>query len=44
MPEIGNAMWAVEHDIPVIYIGGGAAGQTAPITGAGALVIYLAGR
>jgi trimethylamine--corrinoid protein Co-methyltransferase len=42
-PEIENAMWAVAHDLPVIYMGGGAAGQTAPITGAGALVITLAG-
>ena len=36
-------LWAVEHDIPVVYIGGGCAGTTAPITGAGVLVISLAG-
>jgi trimethylamine--corrinoid protein Co-methyltransferase len=41
--EIANAMWAAERGIPVIYIGGGCAGATAPITGAGLLVIYLTG-
>jgi trimethylamine--corrinoid protein Co-methyltransferase len=41
--EIGNAMWAADHDLPVIYIGGGAAGATAPVTGAGLFVITLAG-
>ncbi len=40
--ELANALWAVEHDIPVIYIGGGCAGETAPITGAGLCVTYLA--
>jgi len=41
--QLANAMWAVEHDIPVVYMGGGTAGSTAPITGAGLAVIYLAG-
>ena len=41
--DIANVLWAVGHDIPVIFIGGGCAGTTAPITGAGSLVIYLAG-
>ncbi|MBI5960132.1 MAG: trimethylamine methyltransferase family protein, partial [Chloroflexi bacterium] len=41
--EIANAMWAAERGIPVIYIGGGCAGSTAPVTGAGLLVIYLTG-
>ena len=41
--ELGNCMWAAEHGIPVIYMGGGTAGATAPITGAGLFVIYLAG-
>jgi len=36
-------MWAVEHDLPVVITGGGCAGTTAPITGAGVLVISLAG-
>lgn len=40
--EISNAFYAVEHDIPVIYTGGGSAGATAPVTGAGALVVSLA--
>jgi trimethylamine--corrinoid protein Co-methyltransferase len=41
--ELANALWAVEHDVPVIYMGGGCAGASAPITGAGLFVIYLAG-
>jgi trimethylamine--corrinoid protein Co-methyltransferase len=41
--EIAKVLWAVEHDIPVILMGGGTAGTTAPITGAGLFVIYLAG-
>lgn len=40
--ELGNAFYAIEHDIPVIYTGGGSAGATAPVTGAGALVVCLA--
>lgn len=41
--EIAKALWAVEHDMPVVFMGGGTAGTTAPITGAGLFVIYLAG-
>jgi trimethylamine--corrinoid protein Co-methyltransferase len=41
--ELANVFWAVEHDVPVIYLGGGSAGMSAPITGAGLFVIYLAG-
>jgi trimethylamine--corrinoid protein Co-methyltransferase len=41
--DLANAFWAAEHDIPVIYMGGGTTGQTLPITGAGALVVSLAG-
>lgn len=40
--ELANALWAIERGVPVIYIGGGAAGSTAPITGAAVLVINLA--
>jgi trimethylamine--corrinoid protein Co-methyltransferase len=40
--DLSNVLWAVEHDIPIIYMGGGSAGSTAPITGAGSLIIYLA--
>ncbi len=40
--ELANALWAIERGVPVIYLGGGAAGSTAPITGAGLLVINLA--
>ena len=41
--DLANVLWAVEHDIPVVYLGGGCAGTTAPITGAGAIIISLAG-
>jgi trimethylamine--corrinoid protein Co-methyltransferase len=41
--DLENVFWAVEHDIPVIYIGGGTAGSTGPVTGAGLIVSYLAG-
>lgn len=40
--DLANCLWAVEHDIPVIYAGGELVGLTAPITGAGLLVIHLA--
>jgi len=41
--ELANVLWAAERDIPVIYLGGGSAGTTGPVTGAGTLVISLAG-
>jgi trimethylamine--corrinoid protein Co-methyltransferase len=41
--DLANVLWAAEHHVPVVFIGGGTAGSTAPITGAGLLVIYLAG-
>ncbi len=41
--DLANVLWAVAHDIPVIFIGGGCAGTSGPVTGAGLLVIYLAG-
>jgi len=36
-------LWAAEHGVPNVFIGGGCAGATAPITGAGIFVVYLAG-
>ncbi len=41
--DLANAFWAADHGLPVIFIGGGTAGTTAPVTGAAALVISLAG-
>lgn len=41
--DVANVLWAAEHEIPIVFIGGGCAGTTAPITGAGLLVVYLAG-
>jgi trimethylamine--corrinoid protein Co-methyltransferase len=41
--DLADVLWAAEHDVPIIYIGGGSAGTTAPVTGAGTLVITLAG-
>ncbi len=39
--DLANCLWATRHGIPVIYLGGGIAGMTAPVTGAGLLVIQL---
>jgi trimethylamine--corrinoid protein Co-methyltransferase len=41
--DLANAFYAAERGIPVVFIGGGAAGSSSPITGAGTLVITLAG-
>jgi trimethylamine--corrinoid protein Co-methyltransferase len=41
--DLANAFWAAEHDLPIIYMGGGTTGQTLPVTGAGGLVVSLAG-
>ncbi|MBL7065286.1 MAG: trimethylamine methyltransferase family protein [Anaerolineae bacterium] len=41
--DLANVLWAAERDIPIVYLGGGTAGATAPVTGAGTLVISLAG-
>jgi trimethylamine--corrinoid protein Co-methyltransferase len=40
---IANAFWAAEHGVPVVYHGPGVAGISAPVTGAGTLVVELAG-
>jgi trimethylamine--corrinoid protein Co-methyltransferase len=40
--DLANCLWAVEKNIPIIYIGGGLAGLSAPVTGAGLLVSNLA--
>lgn len=41
--DVGNIMWAAEHYIPVVYLGGPTVGLTSPATGASSLVTYLAG-
>ncbi|MGD9001715.1 MAG: trimethylamine methyltransferase family protein [Anaerolineae bacterium] len=41
--DLNNVLWAAERGLPVVYLGGGTSGSTAPITGAGTLVITLAG-
>ncbi len=41
--DLANVLWAADHGIPVVYIGGGTVGSTAPVTGAGTLVVTLAG-
>ncbi len=41
--DLANTLWAVEHGIPVVYLGGCCAGSSSPVTGAGTLVISLAG-
>jgi trimethylamine--corrinoid protein Co-methyltransferase len=41
--DLANAFRAAERGIPVVFVGGGAAGSSGPVTGAGTLVISLAG-
>ncbi len=41
--DLANAFWAVERGMPVVFLGGGAAGSSSPVTGAGTLVVTLAG-
>ncbi len=41
--DLANGLWAAARGIPVVMIGGGSAGMTAPVTGAGTLVVSLAG-
>lgn len=39
---VGNLLWAAEHGIPAILLGGPTVGLESPVTGASALVLYLA--
>ncbi len=39
---IGTCLWAADHDIPVVYLGGPTVGLESPVTSASALVLYLA--
>jgi len=41
--DLANAFRAVEYGLPVVFVGGGAAGTSAPVTGAAVLVVTLAG-
>jgi trimethylamine--corrinoid protein Co-methyltransferase len=41
--DVGNVFWAVQRGIPVVSLGGGTAGTTAPVTGAGTMVVALSG-
>jgi len=41
--DLAKVLWAADHDVPIVYLGGGTAGSTAPVTGAGTLIITLAG-
>ncbi len=40
--DLANLLWAAEHDIPVVYLGGPTVGLESPFTGASALVIHQA--
>jgi trimethylamine---corrinoid protein Co-methyltransferase len=40
--KMDSALWAAEHGIPVVYLGGPTVGLESPITGASGLVVYLA--
>jgi len=41
--DLAKLLWAIQHDLPVALLGGGTAGTTSPVTGAGTLVVSLAG-
>jgi trimethylamine--corrinoid protein Co-methyltransferase len=41
--DLANVLWAADHGLPIVYLGAGSAGVTAPVTGAGMFVVYLAG-
>ncbi len=41
--DMANVFRAAEHDLPIVFLGGGSLGQTGPVTGAGLIVTYLAG-
>lgn len=40
---VGTMLWAAANYVPVVYSGGPSMGLTSPVTGASAMVIYLAG-
>lgn len=40
--DLANILWAAEHGIPVVYLGGPSMGIEAPFSGASTLVLYLA--
>jgi trimethylamine--corrinoid protein Co-methyltransferase len=39
---VANLLWAAEHSIPVVWLGGPTVGLESPFTGASALVVHLA--
>jgi len=39
---LSNMLWAAEHHVPLVCIGGPTVGIESPVTGASALVLYLA--
>lgn len=40
--DLANLLWAAEHDIPVVYLGGPTVGLESPFTGASGLLLHLA--
>jgi trimethylamine--corrinoid protein Co-methyltransferase len=40
--DTGNILWAAEHGIPLVYLGGPTVGLESPVTGASGLVLFLA--
>ena len=40
--DLAKVLWAAERDVPIVYLGGPTLGATSPVTGASALVVYLA--
>jgi trimethylamine--corrinoid protein Co-methyltransferase len=40
--QIANLIWAARQGLPIVYLGGPNVGMESPVTGASALVVYLA--
>lgn len=40
--QLANLLWAAEHGVPVVYLGGPTVGLESPATGASGLVLHLA--
>ena len=40
--DLANVLWAADHNIPIVYLGGPTVGLESPVTGASGLVLLMA--
>jgi trimethylamine--corrinoid protein Co-methyltransferase len=40
--DLSNILWAAEHNLPIVYLGGPTVGLESPVTGASGLVLLMA--